>query len=297
MLVGDEAWKLTREVIESADAALTESASPQLVLVSTAGDSSSDLFGSYRAEALDELDNPGNTLLVEWSTPRGLPIDDPDSWRLASPFWSEAREREVADKFRKLEAGEFQQNFLNWWLPTVRGKTERAVAAFSEEEVEACNSAGPVSAPLVAGVEDWFGQGLAVAFADVSEIGQARVSVRLASSAEEAAQLVEAHRSTLSEIVVGKTLMRDPAFVTRFSNLTDVMMNSRHTVTEFRRLLTDDAIRHDGSPALVEQCLAVRIVEGPNGPSVRSEGRLDAIKAAVYAARAARTLPPLAQVF
>jgi hypothetical protein len=296
MIVVDEAWQVRRDVVESADAAMTESESPQLLLVSTAGDSSSDLFISYRADALDELQAPGNTLIAEWSTPRDQPLDEPSSWRRASPFWTERREREVADKFNKLERGEFTQNFLNWWQPTVRTKEDKTHQPFTADALEATNGAATPSAPIVGAVEDWFGKGWAVCLADLTPTGQARVSVQLAETGPEAAALLLGHAATLRQIVVGKTVLKDPAFADRFK-MVPVMMNSRLTVAEFQRLLRDDAIRHDGSEALIEQATAVRVLDSVNGPSVRSGERMDAIKVAIFAAKAVRALPPASQVY
>jgi hypothetical protein len=48
-------------------------------------------------------------------------------------------------------------------------------------------------------------------------------------------------------------------------------------------LVDDDVVRHDGGTDLAEQVLSVRTVPGADGPRVRSVGRMDAVKAAVFA--------------
>jgi hypothetical protein len=60
-------------------------------------------------------------------------------------------------------------------------------------------------------------------------------------------------------------------------------------VADLGRLLDDGLILHDGGPVLAEQVLAVRTVPGVEGMRLVSQGRLDAIKAAVWAADAVRS--------
>ena len=56
-------------------------------------------------------------------------------------------------------------------------------------------------------------------------------------------------------------------------------------------------IRHDGSAVLTDQVLAVRISHGPDGPRVRSTGRLDGVKAAAWAATEARVPTERPRIF
>jgi hypothetical protein len=72
---------------------------------------------------------------------------------------------------------------------------------------------------------------------------------------------------------------------------------SRNAVTELRRLVDDDVLRHDGGADLAAQVLGVRTVPGPDGPRVRSAGRMDAVKAVVWAVEAARRAAELPAVF
>lgn len=122
MVLVDEAWRVPREVVDDAIAPTqAESVSPQLWLVSTAGTSSSDLMRTYRARAIETLDDPaaGSTLLIEWSPPEveDLDIDDPAMWRLASPHWDAAREEFVGGQRRAVSEYAFRQQWLNQWVP------------------------------------------------------------------------------------------------------------------------------------------------------------------------------------
>jgi len=279
VIVADEGWMIPRSVIEAADPALTESVSPLLLLVSTAGDSASDLFGTYRANALAELADPANTLIVEWSAPKSLPMDAPTSWRLASPHWSDRRASEILDKVGKLDELEFRQNYLNQWVDVAHGRPAVGLPVFTDVEWAELADHVP-SAPSVAAVESWFGEGVAVATAEPvgTRVG---VSVRLVSSVAEAADLVGAMRPAPGVVLAGKSIAADPVLVALGAQ--GVGATSRSAVTELRRYVDDDVVRHDGSLDLADQVLSVRTVPGADGPRVRSTGRMDAVKAVVFA--------------
>ncbi|MBO0836022.1 MAG: hypothetical protein J2P28_10955, partial [Actinobacteria bacterium] len=124
MALVDEAWRIPRQVVDGAIApTLAEAESPQVWLVSTAGDSSSDLMGTYRAAGLArlEMDDPGSLLLIEWSAPPDpdLDIDDPGVWRAASPHWDARRAERVARARETADEYQFRQQWLNQWVPQV----------------------------------------------------------------------------------------------------------------------------------------------------------------------------------
>jgi hypothetical protein len=72
---------------------------------------------------------------------------------------------------------------------------------------------------------------------------------------------------------------------------------SRTAVTELRRFVDEDVVRHDSSPGLTEQVLSVRTLPGADGPRVRSSGRMDAVKATVWAVEHARQTSDLPAIF
>jgi hypothetical protein len=292
MLAVDEGWQIRRAVVEAADPALVEAVSPQLLLISTAGDSASDLFGTYRAGALATLDDPANTLLVEWSAAPDARLDDPQAWRDASPSWSDRRESEVIDKLGKLEELEFRQNFLNQWVDAAHGRpAEPGVPAFGDAEWDALATFVPSGPPAAAAVESWWGQGVAVAFA--SHGGDGRVGVRVVTvdTPADAATIL----AGVPYVLAGKSVAADPAFASLV--VRPVGATSRQAVGELRRMVADGVLTHDGGEDLRRQVLGVRIVAGPDGPRVRSTTRLDALKSAVWAAREAREAPEAPEVF
>lgn len=124
MVLVDEAWRVHRHIVDAALVpTMAEAEQPQLWLVSTAGTSQSDLMHSYRALglALAEPRADDSLLLIEWSAPPDpdLDIDDPATWRNASPHWDARRESRIAKA--RGETGElvFRQQWLNQWVPAV----------------------------------------------------------------------------------------------------------------------------------------------------------------------------------
>lgn len=124
LVLVDEAWRVGRQVVDAALVpTMADAEQPQLWLVSTAGTSASDLMMAYRSLAL-ALDQPAaddSLLLLEWSAPPDpdLDIDDPATWRAASPYWDTRRETRVAKARREAPETTFRQQWLNQWVPTV----------------------------------------------------------------------------------------------------------------------------------------------------------------------------------
>jgi hypothetical protein len=291
MLVADEGWMIRRAVVEAADPALVEAASPQLLLISTAGDSASDLFGTYRGQALASLTDPGNTLLVEWSAAPGAALTDRSAWVAASPAWSARRESEVIDKLGKLEELEFRQNFLNQWVDVAHGRAEEpGVLAFTDAEWDALAGYAPTT-PVVAAVESWWGAGVAVAFAGHDGAGHIGVRVVVADTVADAAVSL----AGVPFVVAGKSVAGDPALA--HLAVRPVGATTRQAVGDLRRMIADGVVVHDGGDELRRQVLGVRIVAGPDGPRVKSAAPVHALKSAVWAVREARGVPESPAVF
>jgi hypothetical protein len=282
MLVVDEGWMIARSVVEAADPALSESESPQLLLVSTAGDSSSDLFGTYRGQALANLTDPTNTLLVEWSAPRSAAIDDRSAWRQASPVWTPRRESEIADKLGKVDPLELRQQYLNQWIDVSPGRAEAGEPAFDATEWAALGGEEPERV-IIGAIESWPGAGTSAAIAGPTDTGQVAVSVAAFDSVGDAAAFLEPFGV---EALVGKSLTNDPAL--NGLACKGIGSTTRACVADLRRLVDEGLVRHDDSAVLTEQVLAVRTVAGPDGPRVRSSGDASALKAATWAVSFAR---------
>jgi phage terminase large subunit-like protein len=118
----DEAWNVSRDILDSAiRPAQSQREQPQTWLVSTAGDSSSDLLRTYREQALQDVDGSGDVLLVEWSSPPEAPYDDPATWKWASPHWSPRRAEFLASQLASVSESAFRTQYLNQWVKAVDG--------------------------------------------------------------------------------------------------------------------------------------------------------------------------------
>jgi hypothetical protein len=156
---------------------MVERAAPQLVLVSTAHRQATALMLGRRQTALAELEQPDSDLLVEWSAPRDVLLDDPVGWRQASPHWTDRREKLIDQRLRAALAGEsededepdpveaFRAQWLNQW-PVRLSKLVRGVELLLPEGAWAVRAEHVEhdSAVWVA-VEDGLGLGAGVAVA------------------------------------------------------------------------------------------------------------------------------------
>ncbi len=122
MALIDEGWRVARSVYEEAiEPTLAEAESPQTYLVSTAGTAASDLMATYRAKGVEQLDDPRDVLLIEWSAPPGpdVDIDDRRVWQACQPHWDARREAWVSRKREQAGERAFRQQALNQWVPSL----------------------------------------------------------------------------------------------------------------------------------------------------------------------------------
>jgi phage terminase large subunit-like protein len=203
MVFADEAWKIQRNVIDDAVMpTMSEREQPQLWLVSTAGDSSSDLMIQYRSAAIEQLDAPAGTLLLEWSAPADADPDDPDTWAWASPEWTEKRKAFVARQHSTIEESSFRREWCNQWVTRSDGWLKDSQWADTTSDVEL-----PESSTWTVAVESAFdGQGHAVAVAGVLE--DERVVVRV--STMRTVKQVDERLAELRARAPGAVRPRDP---------------------------------------------------------------------------------------
>lgn len=121
----DEGWDVAPIVVsEGLEPAIMERISPQIVCTSTAHRRSTSLMRSRISDALavDE------SLLMLWAAPDGSDSGSLETWRLASAFWSPARQKLMQSKYDKALRGEadpelddpdplagFESQYLNHW--------------------------------------------------------------------------------------------------------------------------------------------------------------------------------------
>lgn len=298
----DEAWKCLPEVVDDdLEPSLMERVSPQLLLVSTAHRRATSLMRSRIGGALAGDEDQAHVLLLLWAA---QPDQDPgvvETWRSASPHWSPEREAYLRRKYGKAVRGEqdpefddpdpmegFRAQYLNMW-PLAAATVARGTALIGHETVWAqLRSEPPRRAPDAVAIESWFEAGVSVASAWRQADGSAIVRVVEASDIATAVHLARA-TGYRGRITAGASLLTDPAFTGLPT--TKGQGSARATVLDLARVLADGELRHDGSPHLAEQVLAIRTVPGGDGPRLASQHRTDAVKAAMWALTAARARP------
>lgn len=297
--VVDEAWSVEASVVDDGlEPSMIHRASPQLLITSTAHRRATSLMRRRIGAAVAGMGTDWSTLLLLWSAPRGSDVDDPETWRAASPYWTAQQEQLLGDRLERARRGEldpqaddpdpvagFCCQSLNQWPASNVGPPSREVRAVPEELWQSTRAALPEGVPTGAGIESTFADGLAVALAYPDEDGHV-VSTREVPTMVAAVDVVLASGAT--SLLVGKSLTSDPALV----DLGPVMVapassTSKRAVVEFRRLLRDAGVRHDASELLDRQVGSLMVTEGTEGPRVRSGCRVDAVKASVWAVECA----------
>lgn len=300
--VVDEGWDVSPgTVTEGIEPAMLERQSPQMHLTSTAHRRATSLMRSSLTHAMSS-DDP-KVLLLLWGARPGSDPSDPKVWRAASPHWSQDRHDMIASKYEKALAGEddpefddpdpirgFEAQYLNIWHlrePRQAGEPVTTAEAWGELAAET-----PDREPDAIAVEDWFAEGVSVARAWRLRDGRTVVRVTGHSDVAEAVSAVVASGwATRAQILVGESIADDPAWKAEGIRVTSQKGTIRTVVSDLVRLLSERALAHDGSPILAEQVLGLRTSPGVDGVRVRSTAPAEAVKAAVWAATAARTAP------
>jgi hypothetical protein len=188
----DEAWGVEPEIVEDGvEPTLGDRADPQLWLVSTAHRRTTALFPLRREAAIAESNDPESTLIVEWSSPAGVQLEDREAWRAASPHWSPQRERLLVAKLGRVQRGvsedpdeddpveSFRSQYLNVWpRRTLVTSLADEPLVTTDEWAAAVDLSGVFLAgePVAVGVEDWFGLGAGVAVAGLLPDGRVLVT-------------------------------------------------------------------------------------------------------------------------
>ncbi|HEY0889660.1 MAG TPA: HNH endonuclease [Nocardioides sp.] len=297
----DEGWDVQPATVsEGLEPSLMGRHSPQMVMTSTSHRRATSTMRTALAVGLSE--NDPAALVLWWGAPPGADPSDPEVWRAASPYWDEERAAFVASKYAKALAGEddpefddpdpvrgFECQFLNRWdlRSLARAGESKLVDAEAWGRLTAAVPAGP---PAAVAVESWFADGVSVAFAwrlgdhvlvavvGVPDLGSAAASVAASG-----------FRGTAD---VGASIATDPAWAEAKVKVRAAAGHVVGAVLELDRLLAAEVLRHDGGEQLTEQVLAVRTAPGANGPRLRSQTRADGVKAAAWAAAAARSAGP-----
>jgi phage terminase large subunit-like protein len=251
MIFVDEAWKVKREVVEdSLVPTMAMKNQGQLFLISTAGDSTSDLMQAYRQRALDRLEDPepGSVLLLEWSAPAEADPDQVDTWRWGSPAWDDKREAFVRQQWHRIEESAFRREYLNMWV--IRSNhwlKESYWNACLDPLVEL-----PTDGVWSVAVEcDFDGMGHAVAIASPNVNGHIVVRVTTHRTIVEVDEQLRKIRALHPSLYIQVT----PGYVDRIREKFDDLVGQREAVVATQILVdlfSRLQIRHDGSQILQE---------------------------------------------
>ena len=277
----DEAWKVQRTVVDDALApTMAEMPDPQLYLVSTAGDSTSDLLQAYRQRAMDRLGSPdpGSVLLLEWSAPADADIDNPETWRWASPEWSERRSSFLTNQWANIDQTAFRTQYLNQWVVRADHWLKDSTWAAT---LDPDRDLPDIGTWIVALESDFDGMGHAVAVAAVDADDRIVVRVTTHRTIAEADAQVGKLRRRHPSMIVHAT----PSYIDRMKERIDGIVGQREAAAATQTLLDvldRRALAHDGNQVLLEHF-------GQSTISRRSAGWVLTApmgKSGVYAARA-----------
>jgi hypothetical protein len=305
----DEAWKVKSSSIEEGlTPTMVERSQPQLLLVSTAHRLATALMLSRRQAALAALETGEGDLLIEWSAPPGAALDDLEGWRLASPHWTEHRERLITRQLRGLVSGEiedpeepdpeqsFRAQWLNQWpqritVPT--GNTEPLLEAGLWQFLAEPGLQG--AGELYVAVEDDFGNGAAVAAASLLDDGRIEVDGWLThdwdSAVGDVQRLGEWRR--IRQLQVGASMLtRVPTdMVPR--PLPAGTAETRVGLPLFRDLAAGGVLVHDVNEELDQAVAVAQVREGVSGLALTTVGEPHLVKALVWAVQAAHKPAPV----
>ena len=304
----DEAWFVSAAAVEDGlEPTMAEREQPQLLLVSTAHRKATSLMLGRRVDALAQLGDPHDVLLVEWSAAADAEMDSPTAWRAASPHWTSRREGIISSRLRRALSGHsddpdeddplesFRSQWLNVWPEQVAGVGARDEFLLSEQEWSSLVDLqiAPPAGPVVLALEDWFGRGAAAAAA--ARLDDGRVLVwgqafpRRSNAVEWVASVAVRHPD--SRMLVGASL--DGAEEIQALSVASVVSagssQTRVALPMLRELVAAGLLVHDGSTDLAAQAMSLRVTHGMTGLNVSPRsGRSDLIRAAAWAMQEAR---------
>jgi hypothetical protein len=309
----DEAWKVKPEIVDEGIApTMVERAQPQLWLISTAHRQATPLMLTRRLAALEALESGEGDLLIEWSAPRALELDDVAGWRAASPHWTVQRERTVRRQLEAARVGEaevyedeadpieaFRAQWLNEW-------PNRAVPSGVGEPLLPAGLWAYLTEPGLAGggelyvaVEDDFGNGAAVAAASILEDG--RIEVDGWATEDWDAAMVDLQRLAalrrVRQILVGASLLARVPVGTTPVPVPAGGAETRVALPLLRDLAAGGVLVHDHTPELDQAITSAYVKELSSGLALVPGGAAHLVKALGWAVNAAHKPAPIPAIY
>jgi hypothetical protein len=292
----DEGWDVDPLTIDDGvEPALMDNrikCSHQLWLSSTAHRRATSLMRRRIETAISGVNEANNkTLLMLWGCSPTDDIGDPAVWRASSPYWDEDRFELINDRYERAMRGEaleeaadvdplqgFAAQYCNRW-PEPAAVTRTGEPVVTSAEWEGLNGYVP-GTPTIGAVESWFQAGTALVLAE--RLVDGRVGVSASTFPDAPSAIAAAQASGATTVLVGKSIAVGVVGVEAVGGTT------RQAVLDVRRFVDEKSFVHDGSAGLTEQVLALRTVQGSDGPRLASKARADGIKAMAWAVDRAR---------
>jgi hypothetical protein len=126
----DEVWAVPPRTIDSmVIPTMAERSHPQLVMWSTANAHCTPTYPKFVSASGEEEDR----LVIEWSSPPEARDDlsNIDYWKMASPHWSDQRERMMRRQLEKASRADFMANWLNMWPDLTVTANEKAMPGWA----------------------------------------------------------------------------------------------------------------------------------------------------------------------
>ena len=281
----DEAWSVDEEVVTGGIApTLLEREASQLLLISTAGESRSNLLRNFRESAIAQMDDPeaADVLLLEWSAAPEADPDDPEAWRQASPLWTPERAKRVATQHRIMETNTFRMQLLNQWVANASAWiTDRAWSEAADPTVALPTRATNPGTIAIETAVDGLPIGAVLAVSD----DEGRVIVR--AHVEHSMRGLWAWLETQAKERRGVTILHHSTVrVPEVPGTNLVPVKASDQVAGFgptKAAIESGDLIHDGNPALWEQVLMASVYRSGDGHSMLSQ---KASEGAIFLARA-----------
>jgi phage terminase large subunit-like protein len=291
----DEAWNVQRDHVESSLVpTMLERESPQLWIVSTQGDSGSDLLESYRRQGVKGIGDPdtADVLLLEWSADPSADVNDREAWRQASPHWSPRREAFIASQLEILPDQIFRTQILNQRVDALGGWVTRG--QWAECEAPGLDLQAGQLAPKIVAACEYSEDGSLYALVVTQRI-ENRIVVRTYGEPTIDGlwqRVCRLPRSALLLVSVGfKGRLPLAPCDTRLVGVNELRLATRVTL----RAIADGMIAHDGNPELSRHVLtAVVAYTGEAGPVLsqrRSPGPITYARALTWCVGATLEIP------
>ena len=299
----DEAWAVDEAIIDDGlEPALLERPGAQLHLTSTAHRKAKRLMPRRILAALEQMYEPRRSLLMLWGAAADLPVEDPATWRAASPHWSQERAADLTERWTRTVSGRaevdedeedpfeaWRAQYLNIW--PLQRRTRSSWLDLHAWDSARDETPMPERVPFVAVEDRWPGQA-AIAAAWTSD-GRVHVTARHVDSVEEA--WTAAGRG--DRVLCGVTLAagehaRRLRAQARGAKETSVALPALRRAVHAGQLrwsgdLLDEQVHH----AMIREQTAGTLTVAPRPPT-------DALRAAAWAFHALHADPPsIPQVF